>query len=101
VDINGETTVAKKRSITSLQLRQLLIDIKEHGPNVCVRYRLEGELWQRFFVRVMLVREQRVLVLDEVSDKLISVPILPIIQIELDNAFKQYQPYDHYDILLD
>jgi hypothetical protein len=102
VELNGETTaVAKKGSITSLQLTQLLIDIKEHGPNVCIRYRLEGELWQKFFVKIMHVNDYRVFVLDEVNDRLMSVPILPIIQIELDNAFKQYQPYDHYDVLLD
>jgi hypothetical protein len=87
-------------SLSLLQLRQLLIDIKEHGPNVCVRFRLIGELWQQQMMRVVTVTDDRVLVHDEVNNKLISIEINHIMQFEVDNKFKVLQPHNHYDIIL-
>jgi hypothetical protein len=101
VEINAESVSASQASMSSLQLKQLLINIKDHAPQTCIRYRLEGEMWLQQFVKVIMVNDHRVFVLDEAQDRLLSVPISPIIQIELDHTFRQYQPHNHYDVMLE
>lgn len=93
--------MTKESSLSSTKLRQLLIDLKEHGENTCVRYRLLGEMWQTYFMRVVSVSEDRVLLNDETKNKLFSVPLNSIMQIELDHKFKEYQPHNHYSIQMD
>ncbi|HEY0742578.1 MAG TPA: hypothetical protein VGD40_13980 [Chryseosolibacter sp.] len=98
MQLRGEPEMTKESTLSSLKLRQLLIDLKEHGPNTCVRVRLLGEMWRSYFMRVVGVSEERVLFNDEVKNKLYSVPLNAIMQIELDHKFKEYQPHNHYTI---
>lgn len=84
-----------------LQLKQLLIDINEHAPNVCVRFRLLGEMWQPNMVRMISITDNRALVNDEVKNKLISVDLTSVVQFEMDNKFKGFQPYFHYEVVPD
>jgi hypothetical protein len=91
-------TMSRPTTYSFLQLRQILIDILEHAPNVCVRFRLTGELWQTHMVKIVSVTEDRILVRDESISKLISIPIHRIIQFELDNKFKVLQPHFHYEV---
>lgn len=93
--------MTKESTLSSVKLKQLLIDLKEHAPNTCVRVRLLGEMWRSSFMRVVSVTEQRVLLNDEVRNKLISIPLTSIMQLELDHKFKEYQPHNHYSIYLD
>jgi hypothetical protein len=88
----------KESTLSSLRLRQLLIDIKEHSQNTCVRVRLLGEMWRSYFMRVVSVSEDRVLLSAEAEGKLSSIPLTAIIQIELDHKFKEYQPHNHYTV---
>lgn len=88
----------KESTLSSLKLRQLLIDLKEHSQYTCVRMRLLGEMWQSYFMRVIAVTEERVLVNDEHGNMLYSIPLNSIMQIELDHKFKEYQPHNHYTI---
>jgi hypothetical protein len=90
----------EKNSLSVLQLRQLLIDIKEHGPNVCVRFRFIGEMWQQQMKRVISVSDERVLLFDEIQNKLVSIPLQHIVQFEVDNKFKILEPHNHYDIIV-
>jgi hypothetical protein len=90
----------KPTTYSILELRQALLDIKEHAPHVCVRFRLLGELWQEHMMRVVSVTEQRVMVHDEVIDKLISIDLNRVVQFELDGKFKVLQPHHHYTIVL-
>jgi len=101
MQFRGEPIMTKESSLSSTKLRQLLIDLKEHGTNTCVRYRLIGDMWQTDFMRVVSVSEDRVLLNDETMNKLFSIPLNSIIQIELDHKFKEYQPHNHYTIHLD
>lgn len=85
--------------LSNVALKQYLIDIKEHGPNVCVRFRLIGEMWQQHHVRVVAVTENRVLINDEFTNKLISIDMNHVVQFEVDNKYKTLQPNFHYDIV--
>jgi hypothetical protein len=90
-----------KTTFSALQLKQLLIDIAEHTSHVCVRFRLLGEMWQTHMVRVISVSESRALVNDEIRNKLISIDLNFVMQFEIDNKFKGFQPYFHYEVVPD
>lgn len=93
--------MTKDSSLSSTRLKQLLFDLKDHGQNTCLRYRLIGEMWQTYFMRVISVGEDRVLLNDETKNKLLSVPINSIMQIEIDHKFREYEPHNHYTIHLE
>jgi hypothetical protein len=57
-----------------------------------------GEMWQNSFVRIVSISEGRVLINDEVRNKLVSVDLNRIMQFELDHRFKGYEPHFHYDV---
>ena len=42
-----------------LELKRLLVDLKEKRPDICVRYRLLGEMWGVNFMRVIHITEKR------------------------------------------
>jgi hypothetical protein len=97
----GNETMNKNTVFSALQLRQLLIDIVEHAPQVCVRFRLLGEMWQTHMLRVINVSENRALINDEIHNKLISIDLNLVMQFEIDNKFKAFQPYFHYEVIPD
>lgn len=101
MQFRGEPIMTKETTLSSIKLRQLLIDLKEHGPHTCVRLRLLGELWQSTFMKVVSVTEDRVMLNDELKNKLLSIPLQSIMQLELDHKFKEYQPHNHYTIRFD
>jgi len=97
----GEPSTAKSE-ITVLELRRLLHQIKDLRPDLCVRFRLMGELWQKNPLRIIKLTEIGVIVNDETGNKLIIIPDLKMVmQIELDFKFQQYQPNFHYSITLE
>ena len=96
-----ENASVKKTTYTVTHLRQMLIDILEHGQSVCIRFRAIGEMWQTNFVRLVSVTEQRILVNDEVVNKLISLELSKIMQFEIDHRFKGLEPFYHYEVTLD
>lgn len=98
----GYEIMKKTTSLLSvLQLKQLLIDIKENGHGICVRFRSLGEMWQTNMMRVVAVTDNRVLINDEVSNKLISLDVNHVMQFEVDHKFKGLEPYFHYDVVPD
>lgn len=94
----GVETMTKKTLLSALELKRLLIDIKDHEPNICVRFRLIGEMWQVFMMRIVTITENRVLVHDEISNKLISVDLNNVMQFEIDGRFRDIEPCYHYEV---
>lgn len=87
--------------VAVLALRRLFVELKEHRPDICVRYRLMGQMWAQNFMRVTDVSEHGASLHDEHSDKHVSISDLSkIMQFELDKAFQTYQPHNHYDVVL-
>lgn len=94
-----ETDSLKDATTFSLShLKQALFDIKEHGPNVCVRFRFIGQMWQPNFVRIVNLTDTRVLVSDEVKNQLISFELNHVMQFEIDHRFKGLEPHNHYNV---
>ena len=89
-----------KKTVDILELRRLLVEIREHRPDICIRYRLIGKMWAENFLRIIQVTEDGVLLNDETSNKFIRIPdIAQVIQFELDKPFQQFQPYFHYEVV--
>ena len=87
-----------KTLISVLELRRLLVDLGEKRPDICIRFRLLGELWNVNFLRVIRVTEKGSVLLDE-SLGLVSVSDLNfVMQFEIDRPFQGFQPYYHYEV---
>jgi hypothetical protein len=87
-----------KTLISVLELRRLLVDLAEKRPDICIRFRLLGELWSVNFLRVIRITEKGAVLLDE-SQGLVSVSDLNfVMQFEIDRPFQGFQPYYHYEV---
>lgn len=75
-----------------------MVDLTEKRPDICIRFRLLGELWAVHFLRVMRLSEKGVVLFDE-NAGLVSVSDLNfIMQFEIDKPFQGFQPYYHYEV---
>jgi hypothetical protein len=94
--------MAKSKTLVSvLELRRLLYDIKEKRPDICIHYRLLGELWITNFRSVILITEKGALFDDRILNKVYTLgDISTIMQFELDSRFQNYEPFFHYDVSL-
>src|SRR3546814_897866 len=92
-----ETTL-NKTLISVLELRRLMVDLLDKRPDICIRFRLLGELLHVYFIRVMRVTEKGVLLLDE-NDNMVSISDLNfVMQFEIEKPFQGFQPYYHYEV---
>lgn len=90
--------IVNKTLISMLELKRLMVDLSEKRPDICIRFRLLGELWSMTFLRVMRVADKGAVLLDE-SHGLVSVSDLNfIMQFEIDKPFQGFQPYYHYEV---
>lgn len=81
------------------ELKRLLFTITDHRLNICIRYRLIGEMWQVNYMRILKVSDQGLLLSDEVKNKLVALrDYSRIIQFELDTSFHAFQPHFHYNV---
>ncbi|MBT1703973.1 hypothetical protein [Chryseosolibacter indicus] len=85
--------------ISVIDFKRLLKDLREKRPDICIRYRLLGEMWVNHFVSVFYITENGVLLNDDITHRLISIGDLShIMQFEIDEPFQGYQPYYHYEV---
>jgi hypothetical protein len=82
-----------------LELRRLLYELKDQRPDICVRFRLIGEMWQPNFAQVIKLTEEGVVLLNEKTNEPFAVRDLrEIVQFELDARYQNYHPHFHYDV---
>jgi hypothetical protein len=85
--------------ISVLELKRLLVELKDKRPDICFRYRLLGEMWKPHFMRIIDINEKGAVLNDETNNKLIFLPdFTQVMQFELDAKFQQFQPHFHYDV---
>lgn len=91
--------MATDNLISTPELRRLLFDLKEKRPDVCIRFRLLGEMWAESFMRVIMVTEKGAIFNDESINEFVNVSDLAnIMQFEVDNRFQNFQPHYHYEV---
>ncbi|MEX2234690.1 MAG: hypothetical protein WD824_21175 [Cyclobacteriaceae bacterium] len=87
-----------KTLISVLELRRLMVDLSEKRPDICIRFRLLGELWNNHFMRVKRISDKGAVLFDE-ANNLVSVSDLNfVMQFEIDKPFQGFQPYYHYEV---
>jgi hypothetical protein len=94
----ADAITTKKTLLSAVELKRLIIDIKDHEPGIYIRFRLMGEMWQIFMMRIIAITENRVLIHDEISNKLISIDLNNVMQFEIDARFRDIQPFYHYEV---
>jgi hypothetical protein len=91
-----------KKSLTILEFKRLLIELKEKRPDICIRYRLIGEMWMDNFTKIRSVVGNSLFVEYERIGMTIHVQnIGNVIQFEIDQNFQQYVAHFHYEVVLD
>jgi hypothetical protein len=85
--------------LSVIELRRLLIDLKEKRQGIFVRFRLLGEMWATNFMSIAGMTETGVLLKDDISNNFVVISNLTdVIQFEIDEPFQGYKPYNHYDV---
>ena len=85
--------------IEVLQLRRLLYDLHSLRPDIGLRFRVMGEMWQPKHLCVFKVTEHGVALQDPESRRLMLIPDLAqIMQFELETSFQQYEAHVHYAV---
>lgn len=88
------------QKIPVLALKRLLVELNEHRPDICFRYRLIGQMWVNHFLRVVKVTGNGILLNDDSSNTITTIADLShVMQFEIDKPFQIYQPYFHYDVV--
>jgi len=91
--------MAETAEISVLELKRLLIELRDKRPDICIRFRLLGEMWFPHFTRIILVTETGVILNNEVSNTLVNVTLLSqVMQFEIDRRFQNFKPHFHYDL---
>jgi hypothetical protein len=86
-------------TISVLELKRLLIDLKDKKPGVLARFRLLGELWATNFMSIAAITEKGVIFKDEVINSFVILSNLSdVIQFEIDEPFQGYKPFNHYNV---
>jgi hypothetical protein len=94
----SDELVKKLTTFSVLELKRTAVEIMEQSHNVCVRFRLLGQLWQSGFCRVISVTDNRILVNDESKNQLVSIDLNHMVQFEIDHKFKDIEPHFHYEV---
>jgi hypothetical protein len=93
------SSMTKTHLVPVLELRRLLFELKDLRPDICIRFRLMGEMWQNNHHRVLKLTEKGVALNDGKLNKLIFVQDLNnVMQFEIDQPFQHYQPHFHYTV---
>lgn len=100
--MNEPLQTLDNKSLTILELKRLLFELKDKRPDICIRYRLIGEMWQENFTKIFTIVENRLFVEDARKGLIIHIQNLAnIIQFEIDHSFQNFQAHNHYEIVLD
>jgi hypothetical protein len=85
--------------IQVLELRRLLYELKDQRPDICIRFRLIGEMWQSSFSKVDKLTESGVILTSEATGLCVEIKDLrEIVQFEIDGKYQNYLPHYHYNV---
>lgn len=91
-----------KTFVTVLELKRLLVELKDKRKDISIRFRLIGEMWKPHFLRIIDVTDNGLVVNDEANNTLLFLRDLSVImQFEMDARFQAYEPHFHYDVVPD
>lgn len=92
-------TQEKNHLLPFLELKRLVQELADLRPDISFRYRLIGEMWQTNFLTILQVTEKGAVLVEETTRRLFIIPDLTsVMQFELDQAFRQFAPHNHYTV---
>ena len=98
-ETNDHVVDRNKAVISVVELKRLLVELKDKRANTCIRYRMIGEMWAEKFCKIIYVTEKGVVLNEEDTGKISVIQDLSqIMQFEIDTPFQGFQPYFHYDV---
>jgi hypothetical protein len=85
--------------IQQLELRRLLYELVDKRPDICIRFRFIGEMWQSEFWRVVALTKNGVVLFNAAGNRINIVKDLrKVVQFEIDSRYQHFHPHDHYSI---
>jgi hypothetical protein len=85
--------------VTTLKLRRLLHALKDSRPDICIRFRIIGQMWQMHYSKIIELNEHGGIFQNENAGSLYAIPDFnEIIQFEIDQRFQEYHPHFHYQL---
>lgn len=91
--------MSANNQIPILQFRRLLHQLRDSRPDIGVRMRLMGEMWQTTHHHVLQVTDKGVALHEEETKRLVIVADLSqVMQFELDQSFHDYEAHFHYSV---
>ena len=86
-------------TITVTELKGLLQDIHDLRPDIGVRFRVLGGMWQSAFVHLADIHENKVVLKERTSTKLFIISdLVMVVQFELEERFRAFVPNFHYTV---
>lgn len=91
-------TVEKiKTLVSTIELKRLLVELKEKRSDIHIRIRLIGQMWKPNFMVIVGITDKGIILNDPVENTLIFLTDLSrVMQFETDAAFQGIQPHHHY-----
>ena len=78
-----------------LELRRLLYELKDQRPDIGIRFRIMGSMWQQDHNVVTKLTEKGVILHD--GKGLVCVHDLNgVMQFEIDKPYQNFEPHFHY-----
>jgi hypothetical protein len=91
-----------KTAVNVLELQRLIVELNDKRKDICIRFRLVGEMWKPNFFRIIDFNDQGLVILEEGSNKLLFLKDLSLVmQFEIDARFQNFEPHFHYDVVPD
>lgn len=85
--------------IAIIEFKKLLHNLRDLRPDLGIRVRLMGEMWQNRHSRVLQVTENGAALQDPQTRAIVIIRDLShVMQFELEEPFQHYRPYHHYSV---
>lgn len=99
MEISYATLSKHSDSISVIELKTLLHELKGSRTDVCIRLRLLGQMWHPNFLKVFIVTGNGAVLIDQITNTTEIVSNLSdIVQFELDSRYHHFQPFYHYSV---
>jgi hypothetical protein len=97
--VNADMNSGAANPISTEELRQLLQSLQGTKAGASFRCRVLAKLWIPAFARVVSIEAKRLVLFDEVKCASFTIEDLEyIIQFEIDQRHRQFEPHLHYTI---
>jgi hypothetical protein len=88
------------RKVSLTELKRLFYDIRDRRPDVRIRLRVLGKMWNEAFCSIDSIKEDGITLVDTHHSKYIHLNQLSdVVQFELECPFFGYHAFYHYEIL--